>query len=331
MFLLCAVFAAFVHRVMQSRRLSTAVKLLELAPNAAPRFNAVGLPSAAPRLYAASLVRTVNCLQSLGKDDAIEALRLFLAQHPLGSDNVGDHQCLEIVVPLLFKRRNEHDRLPMPVDVHGEYKLVHTEWPIWVSTESDLPFDIVPASEQEYRPIDRTYLINWADQRGVLRARPMRPTDDIAAAAESLMEKLISSDGSHIDDDSTLANYIRLQAMFCILHCWDTKYIEVDGSDIDQWRAFKVDCKRLKIKWNTTTQMYETTYSTSLRLDGPQARIRQKPAPCERANAARHRSSCASVTTVPHVVRRPQELADQRTTRMETGAEGGRGKTDGAG
>ena len=102
-------------------------------------------------------------------------------------------------------------------------------------------------------------MINWAERHAVLREKPLRPTDDLIAAAEAMISRLTGcTKGRDIDTDETSA-LIRGQAVLPVLGIWDTHLEEYHPENEDHWEMFKQDYRRLRIRWDVSKESYVAT------------------------------------------------------------------------
>lgn len=111
-----------------------------------------------------SLIRAINQLHSLGQRDALMALEQFDKTYP----NEGyscPHQSLELVMPLLFDRRNPEEKYPRPKNWFDQSEgivLDQESWDYWIIVEDGIPFHTVMIGGTSGMPGNHSYLIGWA-------------------------------------------------------------------------------------------------------------------------------------------------------------------------
>ena len=245
-------FGWWAHRIRHQRERDRAVQILALAPNwTGWEFDPV------------ALVRAVNHLQSVGKEEAIAALRQFAAEYPADGGHDVPHQALELVVPLLFDRVNPEDRYPDtdPFEKQGNYTLTLDAWSTWVEVEDGLPIHTVTLGGTSGFFADNTYLIDWAEKHARLRSTPLVPCDDPVGAVDRLdarMREKIENDQESLKAYQWTAWHMRRQAYTAIQPLLkddpqDSKWTL--GRDED-WEDFKRYAATLDIRWSKTEQRY---------------------------------------------------------------------------
>jgi hypothetical protein len=189
-----------------------------------------------------ALVRAVNHLRSLGKDQAIATLRAYVRYAPVQPDwaklHAPDQQRLCWIIPLLFAPA--HDRVRLPSLGRDPREWSRGGWKqLDISVQADLPFHDSPVTGR-LGTLDppRAYLVEWADRHGVLGEEPLRPSNDPLLAADELAESLLNDDENRsASSRKTLTSHLRLQARRTIEHLftpdekksWD--YIRLSDSD----------------------------------------------------------------------------------------------------
>ena len=245
-------FGWWAHRFHQQRERDKAVRLLTLAPN----WTGEGFDPVA-------LVRAVNHLHSLGKDEAIAALRQFAAAYPGDGGHTEPHQALELVVPLLFDRVNPEDRYPEsdPFEKPGNYTLSLDAWSTWVEVEGGLPIHTVRLVGISGFSGDKTYLIDWAEKHAQLRSTPLVPSDDPLGVVDRLdarMREKIDKDEDGLEVHQWTAWHMRRQIYTAIQPLLDDDPQDSKwtlGRDED-WEDFKRYATTLDIRWNKAEQRY---------------------------------------------------------------------------
>jgi len=189
-------------------------------------------------------IRVVNCLHSLGKDQAVSLLReiapaermdrtMILVVDPdcpkAGEedenlkylDALWDAQRVCLIVPLLFDV--EQGGTPPPATWYD--KDTH-RWSVLCSTlaiQDGIPFDVWEFWSMGGCPPEGTLpLVEWAAAHGKLRKQPLRPTDDPLRAADALHERGIvgavpesSAEGWRSDEQGMerFRDHLRAQAI----------------------------------------------------------------------------------------------------------------------
>lgn len=212
-----------------------------------------------------ALVRAVNDLRGLGKEQAIATLRAYVRYAPVAPPwkdvHLPDQQRICWIVPLLFAPADEWVRLPSlgrdPKEwSRGGWKGLN------ISEEGDLPFHDSAANGRTGTPDPpRQYLVEWADKHGVLIKEPLRPTNDPLLAADKLCDSLLDDAERRVGRSykERLRVHVRLQARRTIEHLfpadermrWDNDQLS-DGD----WQKLKAAAENLKIRWDEKEQGY---------------------------------------------------------------------------
>lgn len=135
----------------------------------------------------AALIRVVNHLQSMGKCDAIRAIRDYAAKHyyhPADSRLVA-------IVQLLFPLTDSQKNLP-PRSWFDQKQRV---WSFSVELEQDIPFDPYEGFTLGGSIPPTARLVEWAARYGRLRTHPLRPTKNPRDAADRVYRKLTRKGG----------------------------------------------------------------------------------------------------------------------------------------
>jgi len=241
------------ERIRRQQRIAEAVRLLAQSPKP---YGWNHDPIA--------LVRAVNSLRSLGKRDAIAALRQFVVQHPNDSSPDSPHQALLLVVPLLFERSNPEDKYPRPTTFFrndSDYEADLGSWPFRLAIQDDIPYQNVVIGIYTGAESDKSYLIKWAEAHGRLRGSPLRPGDNPLSAADQLIH-MLHSQSNDAETGSFVVKGIRRQAVTCIAGVIGINEPTVEGlrlEDDDQWKKIKRECVGLGIRWSEEKQEYVAT------------------------------------------------------------------------
>jgi hypothetical protein len=212
---------------------------------------AIELLAAAPSIYSrdydnydpVALVRAVNWLHSLGKEDAIVAIRRFEHRYRSQSERDSPRFDSTLVVPLLFDPQNPQEKY----GVTQELSIIRT---VCLSVQSDIPFgpNGDPGPSLSY-DAERSAHINWAGERAQLRAKPLRPTDDPFQAVDQAVETLNARlKCTHQYDNGRL----RQQGLRCVAHLLQSDDKLPDRSAISdaEWSLLHDEYKQLGIRWS---------------------------------------------------------------------------------
>ena len=228
------VFAWFRQRNERDERIERAVRLLALSPQPEDEhFDSL------------ALVRAVNSLHALGQDDAIAALRRFVARHATGKSQGDPAFALLFVVPLSFSPIDPEDCRPEWV-ITGEAG--HSVLSLNRRQVDIVMKDGVPLRAQ-YSGIhiivaeNWSEMIDWAEQRGRLRGLPLRPPDDPVTVARELSSRYRSDgwwDSFQYQSMKAIANVVPLD-------------------ESRDWSQLQAECRRLGIRWSEEKQQYVAT------------------------------------------------------------------------
>ena len=253
--LLCGVTAAWWStRVRRQEREDRAIQLLRAAPNelGEPDFNPI------------ALVRAVNHLHAMGKDDAIKAMRRFAKENPDDGSPLSPHQSLELVARLLFDRNDPEDRYPaaFAFDPPGSFRWSTEQWTTWLAVEEDIPFHRVPLGGFSGQSADCTYLMQWAEHHARLRGAPLRPSDFPLRVADALLKRLEDDSELTVENRPWISRHVREQALRSIAQLLPRD--EQDESkwhlhEDAEWNRLKARTDLLRIRWSEQRQEYTTT------------------------------------------------------------------------
>jgi hypothetical protein len=215
----------------------------------------------------ASLVRSVNQLHSLGKQDVLLALHEFEEAYP-NRGYSSPHQSLGLVIPLLFDRKNPEDKYPRFRDSSDPTKgieLSEDSWRYWIVIEDGIPFHTVYIAGTSGSAGSRNYLIEWANDHARLRDTPMTP-GELFPAAERVMRRV----GVGKNDKASLywtIQHIRMQVFRSVEQSLDLP--EDDDSltpyDEERWLLLWQRCDELGIVWSKELQAFKATRDSSRR------------------------------------------------------------------
>ena len=246
--LLASLFLAWWHRSReQVIREETALRLLAEIP--APAYDDFYDP--------VPLVRAVNHLHSMGRNDALKALR----RAAMSSNNAETQRSLQYVIPLLFDRRESEDKLPepKPAGKSGEYMLTLDHWNLPIDMQRDVPFRTKNYFE---RPDSNAYLVEWAAREGRFRTMRLRPADDLLSAADDSVQHLKSQAFESTDQKWWIRYNIRRQAYSALQPAvWpdDLQAARKYNWDDKSWAKLKEQCRTLGVLWSEHQQAYVAT------------------------------------------------------------------------
>jgi hypothetical protein len=230
-------------------------------PGPKPLGQMLQLINAAPSVLDAEncnpvrLMRAVNYLHGLGKKKAIAALREYLeiagrswsTKRDPASIDTSNRECVFLIVRLLFEPAKAHEELPQmrigAIVSSAPRSMQLTANPLFpLVMRGDVPFLLPVGIILGGVPQDPTDHVDWAEKHAILRARPLRPTDNPMAAVDALPK---------CDDTEVL----RQQAWRMIEHLvgpWQ----ESDGRADAVWKNHEQKAAKLKIRWNEKKQQY---------------------------------------------------------------------------
>ena len=240
-----------------------------------------------------ALIQAVNHLRSLGKEEAIKALREYLeiaydAGHyyyfdpvyPESSDT-SNRWRLATLIPLVFEPEKTGEKLPaggMEVFIERwksvgdgrdvnfddqEYVLAYEEW-VWpnnyITVWRGITFHNRYVGGYTGWPESTAYLVEWADERGKIIEGRLRPMDDPFEAAEELYSRL--ADERRAGPEKALAElrlHLRLQTWRMIAHLVEPERKRpremFDVSD-QEWFKLKSKAAQLHIRWDEDRDEY---------------------------------------------------------------------------
>lgn len=219
-----------------SKEIAKAVELLKACPGPFCRSEHQFVP----------LVRVVNYLHSLGKQNAVLAVKEFINR---SGDAIGDTMCLHLVVPLLFST-TRYDGASFEGH-YGHYARFSIE------LQNDIPFNIDPSDGGEGGFGSNDFLVEWAIKSGKLRHRPLRPADNPLDAADQLLSNITDR-----DVHNRLLRSVRIQAWRAIAPLLDPliENPDRDGPSVtkrgDWWEQVKADVASKHIRWDEKKQEY---------------------------------------------------------------------------
>jgi hypothetical protein len=269
-------FAWYGARLRREARINNAVRLIAASPGwfHADQYDPI------------ALIRAVNTLHTIGKDDALEALTRFAKNNPSHGPPDEPHERMRLIIPLLFGRVDPEDRLPslFASDLSGtRYRLENREWytDYFVTVVRDIPFHRSQGIGFAGAMEDFSYAIDWAKRYARFRTTPLRPADSPFDAADRLILELkweADRPGGRPEQVDGVRRHIREQVAKCVAHLlppdeadkylywrnWDINrgLVGEDYRDLhrdDNWAALRQACEALNIQWSAQRQAYVAT------------------------------------------------------------------------
>ena len=206
-------------------------------------------------------VKAVNYLHALGKDRAIDILHKY-QRHAKESgdervDNEPNQERLCVIIPLLFVPRLGGSDVPSLGRVVRIREERSKQWsPLYIKTQGDLPFHLIKISSVRGDQLpDRDYLVEWAEKRGRLRDKKLRPSDDVFKVADKICELVVREENEVILSDKA---FIREQAWRMIEHLirQDGKVKSFEWRRDGDWNELIEMARKLKIRWSEKEQDY---------------------------------------------------------------------------
>lgn len=160
----------------------------------------------------AKLIRAVNALHALGKDQALDSMRVYL-KHTSDSFNDED-QIVFWILRSLFEPVDLEERSFRPMIFVALYVNPKTQpqyWP-WdpMDVVDQVPFMLGGQIGGGGAPESPESHLNWFKKHGLLRDRPLHPVTNPLIAAESL---LTSKKFQTIEDSRFEMHFVRRQAL----------------------------------------------------------------------------------------------------------------------
>ena len=223
----------------------------------------------------AKLVRTVNHLMPMGKEKAIHELREFMkiardaslerATRVDEDIDTSNKTCVFLIVRLLFEPEDPKDKLPdiltvpfVPAPAKADKYL----WPLHpVYLQDDIPFFLVYGGAMGGQPDQPERHVDWAEEHGKIRSKPLRPLDNPVIAAGRLIllpqTKRLYDGPNHYDFKSMIYK----QAWNIIVDA-DPKIPKLlpvppfNTRDDRDWEARVKAATDFKIHWSESEQKY---------------------------------------------------------------------------
>lgn len=225
-------------RVRKQSRIDHAFRLIKATSN---WENGIGDPT--------TLVRAVNCLHLLGKNEAIEVLRKYAAQNP--DDGTQAPTPLRFILPLLFDRADPEDQLAF------------RDWryfPEFCYVAGDIPFYHHSDHKSGTWPFQTTIAddIELAEMRGRLRSTPLRPVDNPFDQVDLLLDGPL---GTSYFAPTRRVNkqFLRAQAYRAVATLIPHQQAGTESWPFEydvEWLRLKEYCRPLGIRWSEEHQAY---------------------------------------------------------------------------
>lgn len=242
------------------------------APELDPILQLINAASRWPKRCAdaTAIIKAVNGLQPLGKQEALDSLRRYVAIAPDGffdNDRVafdpanidqGNHRVAFWIIRLLFEPAQAGTRIPQPMigaAVPHRPKADDGLWPLFpIELVDDVPFMIAEGWNLGGHPQHPSAHIAWAERYGVIRDAPLRPADDPLAAADRLLS-LPKSQRLIVRTD-----HIRNQTwqfVANVLSMPDRDQRRFNEVTDNQWDNLRRTAAENHIHWDEKSQRYE--------------------------------------------------------------------------
>jgi hypothetical protein len=222
----------------------------------------------------AMLVRAVNGLRAMGKQEAIDRLAEYLAlavdirfhNGKVDATNIdtGDRDGVFWIIRLLFEPANADERLPTPYVYVETFDDDEPDAPLWpycpLDLFADIPLFLHTGGGGTGLPEDPSSHLNWARDHGVLRSEPLRPADDPLAATDKWLAlpktRRFMEQRSWFGPDP---NGLRMQAFRMVAHLLpDVQWALGENAALEeeQWQALRKEFDRRRIHWDAEAQSY---------------------------------------------------------------------------
>jgi hypothetical protein len=201
------------------------------------------------------LIRAVNALQRLGKQQALATLEEYV-EATNSYDYSGEQDIVFWIIRCLFEPIRLDERIPIPaIAVHLEES---ANWPLNpIAIVDDIPFMIGMQIGMGGAPEPPSAQIKWARRHGVVRDRPLKPTANPLLAARAILgsQAFLQLDRSSRTEATRL---LRLQAMSMVADALPPELTRHDEHTIErrQWRALIQDAQARPIRWDVDREQF---------------------------------------------------------------------------
>jgi hypothetical protein len=184
------------------------------------------------------LVRAVNALRGLSKEEAISLLRKFRS----------DYRPFCSLMPLVFR---PDETVPRSAT-------------FWIEVQEDIPFH-VRAPGPGFAPGELVVpSVAWAASHGKFQQGLLRPSDDPLGAADRLLDRLVAA-GRLVD--VKLRRHVRWQGWRMVAEVLGSASMnEPPARNLTNertWGRMLSEVAALRIHWNEEKQVYEQSSGTS--------------------------------------------------------------------
>ena len=227
--------------------------------------SAAGWPFSNPDGVA--LIRAVNALQKLPKDEALRVLEEFIS---LTNDfeYFDDQEVVFWIVRLLFEPVRLDERIPTPMIavylVGGEFGEDFADAYLWplnpMELVDDIPFMVGMRFGMGGMPEHPSSHIEWARRHCVMRDAPLRPTNNPLAAADKLLN---SRKFARLNEDMTRQSteLIRAHAMAMVasnLQPLPERRRDRAEAQAD-WEERRKEAAKVGVKWDEAADRFAVT------------------------------------------------------------------------
>lgn len=216
------------------------------------------------------LIKTVNTLSALGRNQAIAVIEEYHATHPVtdfdmraatGSrfyqtnpSKLKPTDPLWLVVPMLFETNYKDHKPPLKMFLPG-YEM-----------EGSIPFsgDSIYTSLNSESRDDLLQWLSWAKTNARFRGRIV-PDDNPCLAAETLSEQLLfrGVDFDLKEGEWGVVQHVRVQAYNAVKHLFQNVEDGEDRfpDDDADWKRLVESCSKMQTYWDHNSQQYRARYA----------------------------------------------------------------------
>ncbi len=217
---------------------------------------ACGWPYANPN--GVELIRAVNVLQPLGKEQALRVLEQYVKLTE-DSEDPSDQEIVFWIIRVLFEPALVGDRIPSPriaVWLDGQELSDAMKWPLNpIAVEGDIPFMVGQQIGGRGQPEHPSSHIRWARLHGVIREEPLVPQVNPLAGAEAILQsRRFKALSEHSRMESTPA--IRSQACAMVQDLGLLPADDQEWIDDAQWRLRLKAAAEAGIWWDAKSEKF---------------------------------------------------------------------------
>jgi hypothetical protein len=219
---------------------------------------ASGWPFANPN--GVDLIRAVNALQPLGKEQALRVLEQYV-DLTQDSEYGSDQEIVFWIIRLLFEAALIGDRIPSPgiaVWLDDRELPEAMKWPLNPMTvEGDIPFMVGYRIGMSGPPEHRSAHIRWARLHGVIREEPLVPKVNPPAGAEAILQsRRFKALSEYSRMESTRA--IQSQAFAMVQDLGLVQADKHNPVDDAQWRSSLKAAADAGVRWDAKSEQFVT-------------------------------------------------------------------------